>query len=71
MAIISISSLIYDIVHTLCIPSIYSFAHNIGSPEGVTLLEFEAKEGDVQPEVQPEESEEEGTVAELPECPEH
>jgi hypothetical protein len=37
----------------------------------VTLQEFEAKEGEVQPEVQPEEPEEEGTVAELPDCPEH
>jgi hypothetical protein len=27
--------------------------------------------GEVQPEVQPEEPEEEGTIAELPECPEH
>jgi hypothetical protein len=34
-------------------------------------LEFEAKEGEVQPKVQPGEPEEEGTVAELPECPEH
>jgi hypothetical protein len=34
-------------------------------------LEFETKEGGVPPEVQPEEPEEEGPVAEFPECPEH
>jgi hypothetical protein len=42
-----------------------------GSPEGVTLLEFETKEGGVPPEVQLEEPEEEGPVAEFPECPKH
>jgi hypothetical protein len=40
-------------------------------PEGVTLLEFDTKEEEVRPEVQPEEPEDEGPVAEFPECPEH
>jgi hypothetical protein len=34
-------------------------------------LEFETKEGGVPPEVQPKEPEEEGPIAEFPECPEH
>jgi hypothetical protein len=38
-----------------------------GSPEGVTLLEFEAKEEEVPPEV----PEGEGLVADFPECPDH
>jgi hypothetical protein len=33
-------------------------------------LEFETKEGGVPPEVQLEEPEEEGPIAEFPECPE-
>jgi hypothetical protein len=42
-----------------------------GSPEGVTLPEFEAKDGEVPPEVQPEEPEGEGPAADFPECPDH
>jgi hypothetical protein len=37
----------------------------------VTLLEFEAKEGEVPQEVQPEETEGEGPATDLPECPDH
>jgi hypothetical protein len=35
------------------------------------LLEFEAKEGEVPQEVQPEETEGEGPAADLLECPDH
>jgi hypothetical protein len=53
-------------------PGIHSCIYiHTGSLEGVTLLEFEAKEGEVPPEVQPEEPEGEGPAADFPECPDH
>jgi hypothetical protein len=55
----------------LCAFLAFIHLHHTGSPEGITLLEFETKEGGVPPEVQPEEPEEEGAVAEFPECSEH
>jgi hypothetical protein len=47
--------------------------HAIGSPEGVTLLEFEAREEEDQPEIQQQEGQEGGELVqeELPECPDH
>jgi hypothetical protein len=46
--------------------------HAIGSPEGVTLLEFEAREQeDQQPKKQQEVQGEGKDPEELPECPNH
>jgi hypothetical protein len=43
-----------------------------GSPEGVTLVEFEPVEGEIPQEVQPQEELEGGGQApNLPECPDH
>jgi len=44
---------------------------HIGSPEGVTLLEFEAVGEENLLEIQQEIPEGEGQVQELPECPDH
>jgi hypothetical protein len=47
--------------------------HAIGSPEGVTLLEFKAREEEDKPETQQKEGQEGGELVheELPECPDH
>jgi hypothetical protein len=45
---------------------------HIGSPEGVTLVEFKPVEGEISLKVQPQEEPEEGGQApDLPECPDH
>ena len=53
----------------------YSFVHMhaIGSPEGVTLLEFEPERQEEQQAVQEQEVQTEGgvNVEDLPECPDH
>jgi hypothetical protein len=54
-----------------CASLAFIYLYHTGSLEGVTLLEFDTKKGEVPPEVVPEEPEEEGPVAELPECPEY
>ena len=47
--------------------------HAIGSPEGVTLLEFEPERQEEQQAVQEQEVQTEGgvNVEDLPECPDH
>jgi len=44
---------------------------HIGSPEGITLLQFEAVGEENPLEIQQEVPEGEGQVQELPECPAH
>jgi hypothetical protein len=44
---------------------------HIGSPEGVTLLEFEPVKGEVPQEVQPQEEPKGGQTPDLLECPDH
>ena len=64
-------------VHSPSIPDIRSYAsmifilriHEIGVPEGVTLLEFERVRQEEEPEVQ--EIDEAAAEEELPECPDH
>jgi hypothetical protein len=60
--------------HLLCIhDTYYVHMHVIGSPEGVTLLEFEAGNLEEKQEVQPQEGQGEGkqNLEALPECPDH
>ena len=46
--------------------------HAIGSPEGVTLLEFESKRQEEQQVAQEQEVQAEGVnVEDLPQCPDH
>ena len=62
----------YHPCHYLCIHDILFHAHAYGSPEGITLLEFEAEEEENQeaPQQVAPESEEQAPK-ELPECPDH
>ena len=62
----------YHQCHYLCIHDILFHAHHIGSPEGVTLLEFEeeAEENQETPQTAAPKGEEPDNE-ELPECPNH
>jgi hypothetical protein len=60
--------------HLICIhDTYYVHMHAIGSPERVTLLEFEARNQEEQQEVQPQEGQGEGeqNPEALPQCPDH
>ena len=62
----------YHPCHYLCIHDILFHAHAIGSPKGVTLLEFEKEAEDNQETPQPAAPErEELATDKLPESPEH
>ena len=57
--------------HYLCILVSYFVLMHIGSPEGITLLEFEAEEENQEAPQQIALESEEQAPEELPECPDH
>ena len=62
----------YHPCHYLCIHDILFVLMHIGSPKGVTLLEFKEEAEDNQGTPQPIAPKgEEPTIDELPECPDH